>query len=184
FAALRIDYRGATLVLDLVDRRGKYENGFMHGPVLAWRERGAWHPARIQFTANAIPGLVGSGQRASETLFHEGGHAAHFSNIDMPAPCFSTEFAPSSVAMAETQSMFLDSLLSDADWQTRYARTADGAPMPFALIEKSIRAGQPHAAFGIRSMLAVCYAERAIYELSDEELTPARVLEVVRDVER
>ncbi|MFG0316237.1 MAG: M3 family metallopeptidase [Planctomycetota bacterium JB042] len=184
FAALGIDYRGATLVLDLVDRKGKYENGFMHGPVLSWRDHGAWRPARIQFTANAIPGMVGSGQGASETLFHEGGHAAHFANIDMPSPCFSTEFAPSSVAMAETQSMFLDSLLGDADWQTRYARTADGTEMPFALIEKAIRAGQPHAAFGLRSMLSVCYAERAIYELPEDELTPERVLAVLREVER
>lgn len=184
FAALGIDYRGATLVLDLVDRKGKYENGFMHGPVPAWREHGTWRPARIQFTANAIPGMVGSGQRASETLFHEGGHAAHFANIDMPSPCFAQEFAPSSVAMAETQSMFLDSLLSDADWQTRYAKTAGGEAMPFALIEKAIRAGQPHAAYGVRSMLAVCYAERAIYELDDADLTPERVLREIRDVER
>ena len=184
FAALGIEYRDATLVLDLVDRKGKYENGFMHGPVPAWRERGSFRPARIQFTANAIPGMVGSGQRASETLFHEGGHAAHFANIDMPSPCFAQEFAPSSVAMAETQSMFLDSLLSDADWQTRYAKTSDGTPMPFPLIEKAIRAGQPHAAFGIRSMLAVCYAERAIYELSEQELTAERILAEIRAVER
>ena len=65
FGALGIGYRGAQLVLDLVDRKGKYENGFMHGPVPAWRERGTWRPARIQFTANAIPGMVGSGQSLS-----------------------------------------------------------------------------------------------------------------------
>ena len=67
-------------------------------------------PARIQFTANALPGAVGAGQQALRTLFHEGGHAAHFSNIDMPSPCFGQEFAPTSTAFAETQSMFLDSL--------------------------------------------------------------------------
>ena len=184
FGALGIGYRGAQLVLDLVDRKGKYENGFMHGPVPAWRERSTWRPARIQFTANAIPGMVGSGQRATETLFHEGGHAAHYANVDMPAPCFAQEFAPSSVAMAETQSMFLDSLLSDADWQTRYARTVDGQTMPFALIEKAIRQGQPHAAFAVRSMLAVCYAEKAIYEIPDDVLTAERVLQEVRDIER
>ncbi|NJN14599.1 MAG: hypothetical protein HC813_02975 [Planctomycetes bacterium] len=126
FAALGIDYRGATMVLDLVDRKGKYENGFMHGPVPAWREGEQFRPARIHFTANAIPGMVGSGKRATETLFHEGGHAAHFANVDMPAPCFAQEFAPTSVAFAEVQSMFLDSLLGDADWQARYARTAEG----------------------------------------------------------
>ncbi|HYE77902.1 MAG TPA: peptidase M3, partial [bacterium] len=51
FAALGIDYNGADLVLDLVDRKGKYENGFMHGPEPAWRDRGTYHRARIQFTA-------------------------------------------------------------------------------------------------------------------------------------
>lgn len=184
FAALGINYRDAQLVLDLVDRKGKYENGFMHGPVPAWREEGTFHPARIHFTANAIPGMLGSGLRATQTLFHEGGHAAHFANIDMPAPCFAQEFAPTSVAFAETQSMFLDSLLRDADWQTRYARREDGETMPFALIERGIRARQPFAAWSIRAMLMVPYAERAIYELPEAELTPERILETIREVEK
>ena len=38
--------QGAELVLDLVDRKGKYENGFMHGPVPAWREHGELRRAR------------------------------------------------------------------------------------------------------------------------------------------
>jgi Zn-dependent oligopeptidase len=184
FTALGIDYRGATLVLDLADRKGKYENGFMHGPVPAWRDRGTFRPARIHFTANAIPGMVGSGRRASETLFHEGGHAAHFANVDQPAPCFSQEFAPTSVAFSETQSMLLDSLLSDADWQARYARTKDGRAMPLALIEKGVRSSHPFAAWGLRAMVGVCQAEREIYELDEREATPERVLALVRDVER
>lgn len=184
FAALGIDYRGAELVLDLVDRKGKYENGFMHGPVPAWRDRGTWRPARIQFTANAIPGMVGAGRRAIETLFHEGGHAAHFANNDMPAPCFSQEFAPSSVAFAETQSMFLDSLVSDADWLARYATNAAGAPMPLALIERGIESDQPYAAWTLRGMLTICYGEKAIYEIPDDELAPERVQAELRAVER
>jgi len=184
FAALGIDYNGAELVLDLVDRKGKHENGFMHGPVPAWRDHGTYRPARIQFTANAIPGMVGAGKRATETLFHEGGHAAHFANIDMPAPCFAQEFAPTSVAFAEVQSMFLDSLLSDADWQTRYARTVDGEPMPFELVEKGIRAQQRLEAITLRAMLAVCYAERAIYEIPEGERTAERVLREIRAVEQ
>ena len=183
FARLGIRYEKAELVLDLIDRKGKYENGFMHGPVPAWREDGRWRPARIQFTANAIPGMVGSGRRATETLFHEGGHAAHFANIDMPAPCFSQEFAPSSVAMAETQSMFLDSLLSDPDWQARYARTIDGRAMPTELLLKGIEVSQPMAAWNLRAMCAVCYAERAIYEIPDAELTAQRVLDTIREIE-
>jgi hypothetical protein len=184
FAALGIDYNGAELVLDLVDRAGKYENGFMHGPVPAWREHGRYRPARIHFTANAIPGMVGSGMRASQTLFHEGGHAAHFANVDMPAPCFSQEFAPTSMALAETQSMFLDSLLEDSDWRARYARTVDGQAMPWELVERGIRSQQPIAAFQTRTLLAISFAERAIYEIPDAELSAERVLAAMRAAER
>ncbi|MHC5211912.1 MAG: M3 family metallopeptidase [Planctomycetota bacterium] len=184
FAALGVDYRGAELVLDLVDRKGKHENGFMHGPVPAWRKDGSFRPARIQFTANAIPGMVGAGRRAFETLFHEGGHAAHFANIDMPSPCFSQEFAPTSVAFAETQSMFMDSLLGDADWQARYATDDEGRAMSPELIERGLRARQPLAAWELRQRLSVCYGEKALYEIPDDELTPERVLEELRAVER
>ncbi len=184
FAGMGVRYRGAELVLDLVDRRGKYENGFMHGPVVAWRRRDELIPARIHFTANAIPGMVGSGHRAMATLFHEGGHAAHFANIDMPSPCFGQEFAPTSVAFSETQSMFFDALLDDADWQSRYALDVHGRPAPLELIERAIDAHQPFAAWNVRAMLAVCYGEKALYELPDDQLTPARALEVLREIER
>ncbi|MCO4770919.1 MAG: hypothetical protein KDA24_12875 [Deltaproteobacteria bacterium] len=183
FAAMGIQYRGADLVLDLVQRRGKYENGFMHGPEVAWND-GGFKPARIHFTSNAIPGMVGSGQRATRTLFHEGGHAAHFSNIDMPAPCFGQEFAPTSAAFCETQSMFLDSLLRDADWLVRYAQDADGQSMPLPLIEKGIRLSQPIAAWEKRAWLSICYSERAIYDIPDDELTAERVLSTLRDIEK
>jgi len=183
FAALGIRYRGAELVLDLVDRKGKYENGFMHGPVVAWRRDGTFQPARIHFTANAIPGMVGSGHNAMATLFHEGGHAAHFANIDMPSPCFGQEFAPTSVAFSETQSMLLDSLLDDADWQHRYALDRDGQPMPPEMHERALRASQPFAAWRARAMLAVCYGEKALYEIPEPELSAERVLAELRAVE-
>jgi Zn-dependent oligopeptidase len=172
------------MVLDLLDRPGKYENGFMHGPEVSWMEGESRHRARIHFTANAIPGMPGSGERALATLFHEGGHAAHFANVCMPSPCFGQEFAPTSVAFAEIQSMFLDSLTNDPDWQRRYALDASGEPMPVELIEQGIRQVQPHAAWKIRSMMAVCYAERAIYELPDDQLTPDGILEAIRAEER
>jgi hypothetical protein len=184
FAALGVRFRGATLTLDLLDRKGKYENGFMHGPEPAWREGSRFHPARINFTANAIPGMVGSGFRATNTLFHEGGHAAHFANIDMPSPCFGQEHAPTSVAFAEIQSMFMDSLLSDADWQRRYASNASGEPMPVELIERAVRTSQPGAALSTRMMLAICFAEKAIYEIPDSELSADRILSAIRDAER
>ncbi|MCB0713607.1 MAG: peptidase M3 [Ignavibacteriae bacterium] len=183
FAALGISYGGATMQLDLVDRKGKYSNGFMHGPSPAWVEDGRLHPARINFTANALPGQVGSGQRASETFFHEGGHAAHFSNIRMPAPCFAQEFAPTSVALAETQSMFLDSLLKDPDWMARYAKDTEGEDIPKELIYKNIEKESRYRAWRLRSMLAVSYAEKALYEMSEEELTPENVLSTFRSIE-
>jgi hypothetical protein len=184
FDALGVRYRGATLTLDLIDRPGKYENGFMHGPGPAFFDNGAWRPARVNFTANAVVGQPGSGLRATETLFHEGGHAAHFSNILSDAPCFSQEFAPTSVAYAETQSMFLDSLLGDADWRVRYARDPAGHSMPLELIETALEEQQPFRAWDVRAMLTIPLAERALYELPDEDLTPDRVLEAFRSIER
>ncbi|MFO0602031.1 MAG: M3 family metallopeptidase [Polyangiales bacterium] len=184
FMNLGVRFRGATLTLDLVDRAGKYENGFMHGPEPAFFDHGAWRPARINFTANAVPGAVGSGLRATETLFHEGGHAAHFSNILSDAPCFAQEFAPTSVAYAETQSMFMDSLLEDADWRTRYLADGAGNPIPLGLLEDAIREAQPMRAWDVRAMLTVPMAERALYEIPDAELTPERVKTAFRAIER
>ncbi|MDR1990442.1 MAG: M3 family metallopeptidase [Acidobacteriaceae bacterium] len=183
FAALGVTFRGATLTLDLMDRRGKYENGFMHGPSPAFFEDGHWRPARINFTANAVAGQIGSGYRAAETLFHEGGHAAHFANILSDAPCFSQDFAPTSIAYAETQSMFMDALLGDADWRIRYATDDRGQPMPLELIEQSARETQALRGWDIRAMLTVPFAERAIYELDDRARTPDRVCRELRRIE-
>ncbi|MEZ6105468.1 MAG: M3 family metallopeptidase [Pirellulaceae bacterium] len=183
FTAMGCDFRGARLVLDLLDRQGKYENGFMHGPEPSWNSNGVFQSARIHFTANAIPTQVGAGERGLETFFHEGGHAIHFSNIDMPAPCFSQEFAPTSVAYAEIQSMFMDTLLSDPDWLVYYATNRAGERFPFELIRKLIEAKQPFRAFYLRSMLVVPYVERAIYELPEQELTVENVLKITREIE-
>jgi hypothetical protein len=101
----------------------------------------------------------------------------------MPAPCFGQEFAPTSVGFSETQSMLLDSLLADADWQARYALDAHGRALPLELVERGLRATQPFAAWAARQMLAVCYGERALYEIPDEQLTPERALAELRAVE-
>ncbi len=184
FSAMHIKYRHAQLTLDLIDRKGKYENGFMHGPVPSFFDHGTWNHARINFTANAIPNKVGSGVEALNTLFHEGGHAAHFSNVQMNAPCFGQEFAPTSVAYAETQSMFLDSVISDPDWLLHYARNEKGEAMPFDLMAKAIKQEQPFLAMTIRAMLGVCYAEKAIYEMSEAELTPENIQHVFLEIEK
>jgi oligoendopeptidase F len=184
FRRLGIQFRGATMRLDLLERKGKYQNGFCHGPVPAFYDGGAWVPAVVDFTSEGKPDQVGSGYRALNTLFHEGGHAAHFANIAGNAPCFSQEFPPTSMAYAETQSMFCDSLLGDADWLTRYARTEGGAPMPAELIRKRIERSQPYRAFEERMILVVPYFERALYALPDAELRPERVLDLAREAER
>lgn len=184
FAALGIDYNDATLQLDLVERQGKHDNGFMHGTMPTFVENGVRHPARINFTANAVPGQVGSGRNALNTLLHEGGHAAHFSNIAMPAPCFSQEFAPTSVALGETQSMFLDSLMGDADWMTRYALDVDGNPIPRDLVHALLEKAHRYRAHILRRMLAVSYAEKALYEMPEGDLTSDTILETLRAIER
>jgi oligoendopeptidase F len=185
FRRLGISYRGATLQLDLLERAGKFQNGFCHGPVPAFFDAdGRWVPGQINFTAEAKPDQVGSGLRAINTLFHEGGHAAHFANVTQNAPCFSQEFAPTSMAYAETQSMFCDSLLGDADWLKRYALNAAGEPMPDALIRERIASQQPMRAFDERAIAVVPYFEAALYALDEAELTPAAVQALARATEQ
>ena len=185
FRRLGITFRGALMQLDLLERQGKYQNGFCHGPIPSFfDEQGHWIPAQINFTSEGNPNQVGSGARAINTLFHEGGHAAHFANITQNSPCFSQEFAPTSMAYAETQSMFCDSLLEDPDWLKRYAVKANGATIPDELIRAQIAATQPFRAFGERSILVVPYFERALYGLSDAERVPAAVLALARQCEQ
>lgn len=184
FRRLGIQYRGATLTLDLLTREGKYENGFCHGPVPSFWQEGEWVPAVVNFTSLANPAQVGSGWSGLNTLFHEGGHAAHFANVTGNAPCFSQEFPPTSMAYAETQSMFCDSLLDDADWLKRYARNDAGEPIPDALIEAMIAARQPFRAFNERQIALVAYFERDLYAMDGAERTPAAVLALARQWER
>ncbi len=184
FHRMGVRYRGADLTLDLFDRKGKYENGFMHGPVPCYMDKDSWVPAKINFTSNANPNQVGSGFSGLNTLFHEGGHAAHFSNIVMPSPCFSHEFPPTSMAYAETQSMFFDSLLMDPDWLFRYAQSLEGETIPEELVAELIEAKQPYASYAERSIMVVPYFERILYEMDEENLTPERVLEIARKVEK
>jgi len=172
FAALGINYRGSTMTLDLCDRAGKYSNGFCHWPQPAWRKAdGTWVPAKTNFTSLASPSQVGSGKTALVTLLHEGGHAAHFSNILQASPFFSQERAPMSVAYAENQSMVLDAMAGDAAWLARYALDREGKPMPWSVIQDHMTATQPYSVFQLRGMLAVPYFEKALYEMPEDQLT-------------
>lgn len=183
FGRMNIDYSGAELTLDLLDRKGKYPNGFCHGPIPSFYDQGQWVAAKVNFTSNAKPDQMGSGYDGMNTLFHEGGHAAHFANVKMNAPCFSQEFAPTSMAYAETQSMFCDSLLTDADWLKTYALDAQGNAVPDSVIQAMTMSRQPFKAYEERSILVVPYFEKALYELADEELTPQRVTQLARETE-
>ena len=86
--------------------------------------------------------------------------------------------------MAETQSMFLDSLLKDPDWMIRYAKNDKGERIPKELIYKNVEQESRYRAWRLRSMLAVSYAEKALYEMTEEELTPENVLGTFRMIEQ
>jgi oligoendopeptidase F len=183
YAAMAIDYKGAEMQLDLVDRDGKYSNGFCHWPQPAWMSPEGWVPSRTNFTSLATPSAIGSGETALVTLMHEGGHAAHFANVVQESPLYSQERAPTSVAYAENQSMFLDSLVGDSAWLARYALSRKGKAMPWDLIEKKIRDKHEYEVIGLRSMLAVPYFEKAVYELPEHEVTPERLLKLADETE-
>mmetsp|Transcript_7194 Transcript_7194/g.9339 ORF Transcript_7194/g.9339 Transcript_7194/m.9339 type:complete len:297 (+) Transcript_7194:429-1319(+) len=104
YAAMKIGYCGASMTLDLLDRKNKYSNGFCHWPVPAWvKPDGSFVPSKTHFTSLADPSAVGSGLTALNTLMHEAGHAAHMANVKQPSPLFSQERSPTSVAYAENQ---------------------------------------------------------------------------------
>lgn len=184
YAALGITYRGAQMRLDLCDRAGKYGNGFCHWEVPAWQSPEGWVPSQTNFTSLADPKAVGSGLTALTTLMHEAGHAAHFANVDQKSPLFAQERAPTSVAYAENQSMFLDSLVGDAAWAGRYAVSAAGEVIPWAVLEADLRATHPYKVFALRMMLAVPFFEKALYELAEGDVTPAKVLAVADEIEQ
>jgi hypothetical protein len=80
--------------------------------------------------------------------------------------------------------MFCDSLIDDADWLLRYARTPAGAPIPGALVRERIASRQPMRAFDARSIAVVPCFEAELYRMPDSDLTPERVLALARDTER
>ena len=144
---------------------------------------GTWVPSESNFTSLATPDEVGSGNTALTTLMHEGGHAAHFANIVQGSPLFAQERAPFSVALAETQSMFLDALCEDAAWQARYAKDRKGNVIPWDLIERNIREKHPYKVMTLRAMIAVPYFEKALYELPEDQLTKENILRIADEIE-
>ena len=131
FSALGADLAGGTVVLDLLDRKGKWNNGFCHWPKTVSYNKNKRIPGTSQISCNIVLGQIGEGfNEGHNTLFHEGGHAVHYLNSVQKDVILNHEYPPSSVSWAETQSGFMDAFLSSIEWATRYAN------YPFELFEK------------------------------------------------
>ncbi len=176
FAALGIDYQGGKLQLDLLDRKGKWNNGFCHWPQLVHLRDGKRMPASAHFTCNVVPGQIGSGMQGLHTLFHEGGHAAHLLNSRQTEVCVNHEYPPLSTAWAETQSMFMDSISSSVEWKTRYARNQKGETYPFSLYQKKLEKIYPLLPLGMMGIMRVMYFEKELYE--EKKLTSEKICEI------
>ena len=174
FAALGIDYCGGAVTLDLLDRKGKYSNGFCQYPSLVHYDysyskdgfpiKGKLRPGSSNFTSNAIPTQLGSGIQGIHTVFHEAGHAADRLNSIQEDVCINHEYPPSTVSWAETHSMFMDTISSSIEWKTRYAKNAAGEPYPFDLYERKLRKIYPLIPLDLMSMVYVVFFEKEIYE--------------------
>jgi len=182
FSALGIKYRGGELKLDLLDRKGKWNNGFCHWPKLVYYKGQKRFTGSSNFTCNVVFGQVGSGMQGIHTLFHEGGHAAHLLNSTQTEVCLNHEYPPSSTAWAETQSMFLDTLFSSIEWRTRYAKNKEEQNYPFALFERKLRKTHILAPLGMMSIMFVMNFEKEVYEAKN--LNEKKVKEIAKKVYR
>ncbi|MFZ4500184.1 MAG: M3 family metallopeptidase [Minisyncoccia bacterium] len=178
FAALGIGFKKGTLVLDLLDRKGKYNNGFCHWPELVQFKNGKRVAGRSQFTCNVSLGIPGQSDQGYDTLFHEGGHAAHMLNTEMKDVCVNHEYPPMSTAWAETQSMFLDTVCGGIEWRTRYAKDEADRPYPFDLYERMVKSLHVTTPLGMMGIMMVCEFEKTIYEA--RSLTPERVIAIAK----
>ena len=139
-------------------------------------------PGSANFTCNVSYGQVGSAENGYNTLFHEGGHAAHLLNTEETEACVNNEYPPASTAWDETQSMFLDSMLSSIEWATRYAQTLEGALYPFSLFEREVKKLRPLAPLSMNGISSVMNFERAVYE--EKNLTERKLISIAKEVYR
>jgi len=167
FAALGIDFNNGNLKLDLLDRKGKWGNGFCHWPKLVHFKDNKIQPGSSNFTCNVVSGQIGSGSLGYNTLFHEGGHAAHFLNCKQKDVCLNHEYAPMTAGWAETHSMFLDTMFSSIEWKMRYAKDVLGKTYPFELFEQKEKKLNILSPMRMLSIIFVCSFEREVYELKN-----------------
>ncbi|MFT7507410.1 MAG: Zn-dependent oligopeptidase [Acidimicrobiales bacterium] len=178
FAALGISYQGGKLQLDLLNRDGKYENGFCHWPYLVHYKDDKKIPGSANFTCNVVYGQVGSSEAGYNTLFHEGGHAAHLMNSTQSQVCVNNEYPPASTAWDETQSMFLDTVLSSIEWKTRYAKNEDGVVYPFDLYQRRLEKLHRFAPLSMMGISSVMKFEKRVYE--EKKLTKKKLLAIAK----
>ena len=63
-------------------------------------------------------------------------------------------------------------------------RCRDGKAIPWELIKRGIEATHPYSVFVVRSMLAVPFFEKALYELPEEQVTPDQVTALADSIEK
>ncbi len=182
FARLGVSFGGGTLTLDLLDRAGKYNNGFCQWPELVRFDDGKRLPGRANFTCVVVPNQIGSGKEGYKTLFHEGGHAAHFLSITERDICLNHEYAPMTAAWAETQSMFMDTLLDSYEWKSRYAQNSTGDTYSKQLYITKYEATRLLRHTRIMPILFIAAFERAIYEC--KKLDAKQVLLIAKRTHR
>ena len=178
FAAMGVGFKGGTITFDLLDRKGKHNNGFCQYPTLVRYRNGRRIPASSNVASNAIPGQPGSGPRELEVVFHEAGHAADRLNSMQPDACVNHEYPPSTISWAETHSMFMDTISSSIEWRTRYAMNGKGEHYPFDLFERKMRAVQPLRPLSLMHIIFVVFFEKEVYECKD--LNRKSLLEIAR----
>lgn len=178
FQALGIDFKGGTLQLDLLDRKGKYPNGFCHYPDIVYIEGKKRYPGSSNFTCTVVPGQVGSGNIGMTTLFHEGGHAADRLNCQISESCMNTEYPPASTAWAETQSMFIDTMYSSIEWRVRYAKNSTSQNYPLELYERIAKKLDVVAPLGMMGISMIIDFEKQIY--SQKSLNKKKVIEIAQ----
>lgn len=164
FSALGVDFQGGDLKLDLLDRAGKFNNGFCHWPKLVRYEKDKRVSGSANFTCNVVYGQVGSGIIGMNTLFHEGGHAAHLLSSEQLDVCLNHEYPPMSTAWAETQSQFMDTFFSSIEWKTRYAKDKNGNSYPLDLFKRKMTKIHPVIPLELMPIIFVSDFEKQIYE--------------------
>jgi Zn-dependent oligopeptidase len=180
FSALGVDCKSGALGLDLVERKGKHSNGFCHQPVMFHHKNGKKIAGSSNFTCNVVPGQIGSGLEGLLTLFHEGGHGAHFLNASQSEVCLNHEYAPSTISWAETQSQFMDTIASSIEWKTRYAKNKEGESYPFELFERKMRQAYFLRPLQTMHICQIVFFEKEIYEC--KQLTKDFVITTAKNI--